>query len=88
MAVKFTTQTGSVYVVDLESLVWRKNKGFVERLRFYGAGKSVTTPWECPEDWEQDRLPVVGEHLYVGNSHIWWVSTEVVEVEEVTECSI
>ena len=86
MAVKFTTQTGSVYVVDLESLVWRKNKGFVERLRFYGAGKSVTTPWECPEDWEQDRLPVVGEHLYVcGPSPKWWVSTKIVEV---TECSI
>lgn len=82
MAVKFTTETGSVYVVDLENRTWRKNKGFVERLRAYGAGVSLTRPWESPDDWEQDRLPVVGEHLYVYNPDIWWVSTEVVEVEE------
>ena len=82
MAVKFTTETGSVYVVDLENRTWRKDKGFVERLRFYGAGVSLTWPEESPDEWEQGRLPVVGEHLYIGNSHIWWVSTEVVEMEE------
>lgn len=79
---RFTTETGSTYVVDLENQTWRKNRGFVERLHSYGAGVSVTRPWESPGDWEQDRLPVVGEHLYVSNPDIWWVSTEVVEVEE------
>lgn len=82
MAVKFTTETGSVYVVDLENRTWRKNKGFVEHMRAYGAGKTLTRPWESPDDWEQNRLPVIDEHLYVYNPDIWWVSTKVVEREE------
>ena len=83
---KFTTESGSVYVVDTVRQFWQKNDGAVWRLHSYGAGASRTEPWVSPDDWQQDRLPVVGEHLYVcGPSPKWWVSTKIVEV---TECFI
>lgn len=81
---KFTTETGSVYVVDTSAGYWRKNDDGVCRLHSYGAGISLTEPWVFPDDWQQDRLPVVGEHLYVYSPGVWWVSTKIVEV---TECS-
>lgn len=88
---RFTTETGRVYDVDLENGFWLRHakpggyQGGWERLWEFKAGKA-DGPWglphEYPDQWEDDRAPVVGEHLYVGALNVWHASSLIVSIEE------
>lgn len=90
--IKFTTQTGSYYTIDVRNGRWGKNS------------RPVNTVWEyaAVPDWldqraevmeaglikwsqthgEMYRLPTVGECLYILGRDVWWLSTPVVSIEE------
>lgn len=88
MAEKYTTETGRVYVVDMEAGFWSrlsKTTGeaeAMERLWVLQAGKKTEYPNQNPSNWE-DRAPKVGEVLHVASRDVWFVSTPVVKIEKV-----
>jgi hypothetical protein len=76
-----TTESGRVYRIDLDESFWFRSPHFVPH-RIWGlkAGTEKVWPHEKPEVWE-DRMPVVGEHLYVASRDEWWVSNRIVSIE-------
>lgn len=85
---KFTTETGRVYYIDLEGGFWFRSPYFsTQRLWDIRAGSEKVWPWDKPEVWE-DRVPEVGEHLYIASREVWFVSTLIVSIEEVENLPI
>lgn len=89
--VKYTTETGSFYVLDLEAGYWRKNSDPWEQLWEYAAVpdwgdrraevlEAGLIPWSR-EHGEMLTLPKEGECLYIMSRGVWWLSTPVVAIE-------
>ena len=82
---KITTVTGSKYNIDREYGIWRKNGGIPHRIDWMRAVPSEErkriASWRDLEEHSEDREPLVGEHLYIGGSEAWWLSTEIVSIE-------
>ena len=87
---KITTSTGSVYQVDTDQGLWKKNDDPWERIWALNAvspdlfGKGLTRD-EILEQSTQDTIPQPGEHLYVASRDVWWMSTSVTSVEEIDD---
>lgn len=88
---KVTTETGRQYLIDTEGgFWWRLNKtdgspGWTQRLWFLKRGTHFGWPHESPEGAWEDGLPEVGKFMYISSKDEWYVSTEVVSVEEVDD---
>lgn len=81
---KLTTRSGSVYFIDEESSFWRKNNDQWERIwQMHCIHPEDFMKWNNKEEYE--RLPLqVGKKLYIAGRDIWWLSTEIVSIEEYT----
>ena len=78
---RLTTESGRVYDVDVETGFWSRSPNFyTQKLWALKAGTEKVWPHEKPEVWE-DRLPTVGEHLYVASRKEWYVSNKIVLIE-------
>ena len=80
-----TTETGSVYRIDLINRFWRKNDGPFERLSALQVGTTKCWPDEDPESWSTARKPEVGKHMYIASRDSWWVTTKIVSIEELDQ---
>lgn len=88
---RISTRSGRVYEVDTEKNFWRRLPRNGESL--WGAGwerlwviKGGTMEHDddgAPQYVWHDRLPEVGEMLYVSSRDAWWRSTPVASIEEV-----
>ena len=87
---KITTSTGSVYRVDTDRGLWKKNDGPWARLWGLSSvspdlfGKGLTLN-EILAQSKTDAIPEPREHLYVASSEVWWLSTPVASVEEIDD---
>jgi hypothetical protein len=83
--VRFTTETGSVYVVDDRSICQKMTSTgkIVDTFKvfFMKAVPEIPTTWEELQDIPES-VPVVGQHLFVSGRDTWWLSTAVVSVED------
>ena len=84
---KVTTATGSVYLVDYENRFWKKNNEPTERLWFLQQSavpaSEIEYPWVNRDKWEDVEVPEIGKHMYIASRDVWYISTEVVSVEDV-----
>jgi hypothetical protein len=83
------TESGSRYRIQLERGLWMKisHDGYrsgAERAWSMKVGTSLTRPWQHPEDWEDATKPVVGKHLYLASKDVWYVSTPIQKITEVS----
>lgn len=78
---EITTARGRVYRIDQEGSFWFRSPHFdAHRIWSLKAGTEKVWPYEKPEVWE-DRMPVVGEHLYIASRDEWYVSNKIVSIE-------
>ena len=80
-----TTETGSVYRIDLINRFWRKNKRPFERLFSLQVGTVQCWPDEDPESWSTAREPEVGKHMFISSRESCWVSSKVVTIVELDQ---
>ncbi len=87
--IELVTSTGAKYHIDLENQFWRKTSrdghvGYWDRLWGYKRSPEFPKgfPWEADTGWESE-LPEVGQHLYITSRDQWWISTPIVEVNEI-----
>ena len=83
------TETGSRYRIDFERGLWFKirrdgARQGSERLWSLQVGTELKWPWDAPDSWEDATLPEVGKHLYIAGKELWYASTPIVEIREVT----
>lgn len=89
MILRATTETGSVYEIDVENQFWRKNNGPSERIWTMKSIPELTQPTTLGELMKRletvpdVEVPVVGERLYISGKDEWAFSTVIVSVEEV-----
>lgn len=83
MALELTTETGRVYLIDLERGFWSRSPfDYTNRIWAIKAGKVKAWPTqENAEHW-RDGVPELGEHLYIKGYDLWYVSTPIVRIEE------
>ena len=89
---KITTKTGAVYRID-EHRHWTKERDG----RLIDGPWSVwalqqnidpidpetfDVPWRKPELWEHVAYPEVGKHMYIHGRDSWYITTEIVSVED------
>lgn len=89
MKIAATTETGSVYHIDLDSRLWNKND--------HGPRQSIwlmkTLPADPqPRNWQEAfalletqpevDTPVVGQRLYISGKETYHLSTPIVSIEE------
>ena len=83
---KITTSSGSKYDIDLEYGIWRKNGGVPHQIDWVRAVESGErqriASWRDLDEHSEERTPRVGEHLYIKGSGVWWLSTEIVSIED------
>ena len=86
---KAVTATGSVYEIDTEKGVWRKNQWSWEWLHHFAMGEWDGTHKNIPDfhTWEASEFPVEGKNMYIQGRGIrdWFLTTELMSVEEVDE---
>lgn len=89
---RFTTKRGSEYLLDTDRMLWRKNFDSYDTIWEYAA----VPVWEDDRrevlqvglvEWSRThgdmfRLPELGECLYILGRETWWLSTEVIQIEE------
>lgn len=88
MSKVYVTRSGARYLVDEDNGTWRKNDDAREYLMWLKAlnvteDQTVMT-WSDVEAISEDRTPVVGERIYIGSHNVWWLSTPVVRIENVS----
>lgn len=85
--IKVTTETGSVYKIDLGNRLWSKNGMPAENLRRMAIGEWDGNARNIPNfhEWAQVAMPEVGTNMYIeGNAlHGWYLTTKIVSVEEI-----
>lgn len=83
MIQKVTTKSGSVYLIDQERHFWKKNDDPWERIwQMYCINPEDFLKWNNKEEYE--KLPLqTGKKLYITSRDIWWLSTEIISIEEV-----
>ncbi len=89
MSKVYVTRSGARYLVDEDNGTWRKNDDAREYLMWLKAlnvteDQTVMT-WTDVEAISEDRAPVVGERIYIGSHNVWWLSTPVVRIENVSQ---
>lgn len=83
-----TTETGRQYLIDQErGFFIRKGKnGSLDtdwiKIWQLKAGTHFNWPSQSPEGTWEDGFPEVGKFMYIAGKDVWWVSTEVVSIEE------
>lgn len=87
--IKFKTESGSYYEVDLEAKTCRKNGGTTQSYTVMLA----TPDWEEAYQWTdfkthewvskngERRIPAIGECLYLASFEAWSLSSPVVKIE-------
>lgn len=92
---KVTTETNRVYLIDVEGGFWRRlpkteggYAGGWERTWRLEKGTHFAFPWDSPENTWEPGLPEVGKYMFVSAKDVWWTSTLVVSVEEISEPEI
>lgn len=88
MILEAVSATGARYQIDLEQSFWRKidrngNSYGTERLWDLQVGDSLAFPWNDPDAWKKSTTPQVDKHLFVSGRDIWWVSTTIIEINEI-----
>lgn len=84
-----TTESGRHYWIDTEERLWKRisRSGipeFTESIWALKVGAVLAYPWHAPELWQDADVPVVGKHLFISSRDVWYVSTKVVSIEEVS----
>lgn len=89
------TRTGAIYRLDLERGLWSKYRfwnsddyAFLEvapmKIWDMQVGTKLCHPWDGPEFWETAEMPVIGKHLHLFHREVWFTSTEVTHIVEVS----
>lgn len=79
-----TTENGRQYDIDLDTGFWARSPHWApHRTWMLQAGDQKVEPWNGGT-WEE-RMPEVGEHLYIGDRDQWFVSNKVISIEEKTD---
>lgn len=85
--VKVTTETGSVYKIDLGNRIWSKNGMPAENLGRMAIGEWDGNARNVPDfnSWPDALTPEEGSNMYIRGKglHDWYLTTKIVSVEEV-----
>lgn len=90
--IKIVTARGTYYEIDTDRRIACRNDAYTFKYGNLLATPNWRTAWEAEDyfnehEWAtengEDRIPEVGEHMYISGLHEWWLSTEVVSVEVV-----
>ena len=89
---KLTTESGRVYLIDTVPGRWSRSSGDGSirkpsaSIRQMKAGTGLSFPWQEIEGhtWE-DRMPVVGEHLFISAQDYWYTSTKISSIEDLPD---
>lgn len=90
MIVTAVTETNRRYNIDIDEGFWVRYRvgerpDPVERLWASKVGTCRVWPWDSPDDWQESAIPVVGKFLYISSRDVWYVSTVIVDVFEITD---
>jgi hypothetical protein len=79
---KVTTESGTVYL--LEQGKWKRDGYDWEQVVTFKAA-TVENPKHAPafsEEWVDTEKPVMGRRMFLASFDLWFVSTNVVKIEE------
>lgn len=83
-----TTESGTVYDIDLDNWFWNIAGSFSNSTHriweFKVSNDAKEYPWIDPDGWKYPGDPSnwVGKHLYISGKDEWRISTKVQTVEE------
>ena len=89
--IKITTDSGSYYIID--DGYFNKNKTewhSIHQLFFFnfedlGIVRNWQEFWTYSENMPKTYEPEVGKHMYISGRDVWWISTKIVSVEELSD---
>lgn len=82
VAVRATTESGSVYEFTKGSGYFRKNDNSWEACYDLRSVPPSALYTKMPsEAWPRVKIPRAGEHIYVSGKDFWWFSTPVKNIE-------
>lgn len=80
---RYITESGAEYVVGQGG--WEKNGYHEGPLHWLNAVPDIQPrTFEGIEKVAEDRPPVVGERLFIGNRDVWYLSTAIERIEDVS----
>lgn len=88
--IKITTKSGSYYTIDRGYFAKNKTEWHsIQELYFFDLGdigiiRYWTEFFAKAKDMEKTYEPEVGKYMYISGRDVWWISTEIVSVEELS----
>jgi hypothetical protein len=90
LKIKITTKSGSSYIIDdgyfaKNNTEWHSvHDLFFFNLEDLGIVRNWPEFFAYSKDMPKTFEPEVGKHMYISGRDVWWISTEIVGVEEVS----
>ena len=87
--IKITTKSGSYYTIDRGYFAKNKTEWHsIQELYFFKLEdlpkfRSWTEFYEVSLNMLKISHPQVGLHMYISGRDVWWISTEIISIEEI-----